>query len=78
MGHGKRSLNRADVTTELAMTLDAAGAAVPYRHRRAAGRYGPLVGHLRAHGFDAGLLRRAMDAAGVPDARRRPVLEALR
>ncbi|MEU5867605.1 hypothetical protein ABZ815_41010 [Nonomuraea sp. NPDC047529] len=31
MGHRTRSLSRADVTTALAMTLDAAGAAVPYR-----------------------------------------------
>ncbi|MEU1727499.1 hypothetical protein [Nonomuraea sp. NPDC005692] len=46
--------------------------------RDRADRYGPLVAHLRSHGFDPGLLRRAMDAAGVPAARRRPILEDLR
>ncbi|TYB54316.1 hypothetical protein FXF51_47630 [Nonomuraea sp. PA05] len=34
-------------------------------------RYDPLLGHLATHGFDADLLRRAMDACPVPDHLRR-------
>ncbi|HEX4815420.1 MAG TPA: hypothetical protein VFV66_21970 [Nonomuraea sp.] len=40
-------------------------------------RYRPLLDHMRTHGFDGDLLRRAMTACGIPVDRRRLVLDRL-
>ncbi|NUP01882.1 MAG: hypothetical protein HOW59_28565 [Nonomuraea sp.] len=45
--------------------------------RDRADRYDPLLAHLGRHGFDAELLRRAMDACRVPPPRRRLVQDLL-
>jgi hypothetical protein len=45
--------------------------------RDRADRYDPLLDHLGTHGFDAGLLRRALDARRIPAHQRRLVHDRL-
>ncbi|SDJ43978.1 hypothetical protein [Nonomuraea jiangxiensis] len=45
--------------------------------RDRADRYGPLLDHLGAHGFDPDLLQRAMNARRIPEHRRRLVQDRL-